>query len=184
MDRRNFLKVAVVGSAAVATGPAVLSLAGCDSTTLKGYLNVVLNSAEKILAITSASDPWFETLSNAIAALQATEASWSGTTTTAAIVSALNALEAVLAVIPVTSQYSALIDLLVTAVETILTTFVKSSDVSPLKATTMHSLQMANPHRGRVTLKSPHILQTKVGAYKSQWNGLVADLGLAQTVKL
>jgi hypothetical protein len=165
-----FLKSAGIGSAAAFAAPSIISIEGCDSSTLKSYLNVVLDSAEKILALSSSGDSWYQTLKDAIDALKGTEASWNGSTAVEAVVSALDTLEAILAVIPVTSTYSSLIDLLVSAVEMILTTFVKTSTTS----VKMMALTKANPHRGRVPLKNPHFLQSKVGAFKSQWNDIVA----------
>lgn len=179
MDRRMFMKSASIGGAIALVAPAALSVEGCtvSSATLKSYLNTVLDSAEKILALSSSTDSWFSTLSNAIAALKATEAQWDGSTAVAAVVSALDTVEAVLAVIPVTSGYSALIDLLVSAIEAILTTFVSTSKTKTVK---FNALAMQNPHRGRVPLKSPHFLQSKPGAFKSQWNTIAGDLGLSQ----
>lgn len=171
MDRRMFLKSSGIGSAAALTFPSLLAVEGCDLATLKSYLNTVLTSAEKILAISSSGDSWYQTLVDAITALKNTEASWDGSTAVTAVVSALDTLEAVLAVIPVTSAYSTLIDLLVSAIELVLTTFVKTS-ATPVK---MMALAQANPHRGRVPLKNPHFLQSKVGAFKDQWNGIVAS---------
>ena len=175
MNRRSFLKSAGIGSVAVVAAPAVLSMEGCtiSSSTLKSYLNTVLESAQKILGLSSSSDSWYADLKAAITALEATESNWDGSTAVSVVVSALDAVEAVLAVIPVTSTYSALIDLLVSAIEMILTTFVKTS-ATPVK---MKALVQGNAHRGRVPLKDPHFMQSKVGAYKSQWNQLASDLG-------
>lgn len=173
MNRRNFMMTASIGGVAALAGPSLLALEGCDSTTLKSYLNAVLDSAEKILALSSSTDSWYADLSAAITALEATESDWSGTTAVAAVISALDTVEAILAVIPVTSAYSPLIDLLVTAIDTILTTFVSTSAI-PAK---IKCLAQANPHRGRVPLKNPHFMQGKVGAYEEQWDDLATDLG-------
>jgi len=175
MNRRMFLKTASIGGAAALAAPGVVSMTGCtvSSSTLKSYLNTVLESAEKILALGSSTDSWYADLSAAITALEATESNWDGSTAVSVVMSALDTLEAVLAVIPATSTYSALIDLLVSAIELILTTFVKTSIV---KVQTK-ALAVSNPHRGRVPLKDPHFLQSKVGAYKAQWNSLATDIG-------
>ncbi len=173
MNRRNFMKSASLGGAASILVPSLLAVEGCDSSTLKSYLNVILKSAESILALSSSTDSWYTTLTNAITALENTESDWNGSTAVSAVVSALDTVEAVLAVIPITSAYSALIDLLVTAIDTILTTFVSTSSI-PAK---VQSLAQANPHRGRVPLKKAHVLQSKVGAYRSQWNELATSLG-------
>jgi hypothetical protein len=58
----------------------------------------------------------------------------------------------------------------------ILTTFVKTS-TTPVK---VKALAQGNLHRGVVPLKDPHFMQSKVGAYKSQWNGLATNLGLTK----
>ena len=178
MNRRSFLKTSGIGGAALMAAPALLSMEGCtfSASTLKSYLNIVLESAKKILGLSSSTDSWYITLSDAITALENTESSWDGSTAVSAVVSALDTVEAVLAVIPVTSAYSTLIDLLVSAIELILTTFVKSS-AAPVK---LKALAQKNEHRGIVPLKDPHFLQSKVGAYKSQWNDLAAGLGLAK----
>jgi hypothetical protein len=176
MNRRNFMKSASFGGAAALVGPSLLTMEGCDISTLKSYLNVVLESAEKILALSASTDTWYTDLTAAITALEATESNWSGTTAVAAVISALDTVEAVLAVIPVTEVYSPLIDLLVSAIETILTTFV--SKTAPARIP--KAMAIANPHRGRVPLCDPHFLQSKVGAYKNQWDGLATDLGLSK----
>lgn len=178
MNRRSFMKDVATGGAVLAVAPAMLSMEGCtfSTSTLKSYLNTVLESAEKILALGSSTDSWYTTLSDAITALENTESSWNGSTAVTIVVSALDTLEAVLAVIPVTSAYSTLIDLLVSAIEVILTTFVKTS-VTKVK---VKALAQANQHRGVVPLKDPHFMQSKVGAYKSQWNDLATGLGLTK----
>lgn len=177
MNRRTFLKSSGIASV-IAVGPSSM-LEGCSTDTLKSYLNVVLDSAEKILALTSSTDSWFVSLTNAIAALKATESSWNFSTAVSSIISALDTLEAVLAVVPVTENYTKLIDLLVSAIELILTTFVKTGKMSVM----VKAVSQNNPHRGAVPLRNPHFLQSKVGAYKSQWNEIAEDNGLA-TAKL
>lgn len=180
MNRRKFLMSSGIGGVAVLASPSLLGVEGCDASTLKSYLNAVLDSAEKILALSSSSDSWYTTLVDAITSLKATESNWDGSTAVDVVVSALDTLEAVLAVIPVTSGYSALIALLVSAIEMILTTFVKTS-VTTVK---VKMLAQANPYRGVVPLKNPHFLQSKVGAYKAQWNNLANGLGILDKVKL
>jgi hypothetical protein len=117
MNRRKFLMSSGIGGVAVLASPSLLAVEGCDLSTLKSYLNAVLESAEKILALSSSSDSWYTTLVDAITSLKATESNWDSSTAVDVVVSALDTLEAVLAVIPVTSSYSALIDLLVSAIE-------------------------------------------------------------------
>lgn len=170
MNRRFFLKTSIPTGVMVAGAPSLLTMEGCDSATLKSYLNTVLDAAEKILALSSSTESWYTTLTKAIAALKATESSWSGSTAVAAIISALDTLEAVLAVIPLTSGYSVLIDLLVSVIDTILTTFVSATAPAAIPK----AMAMANAHRGRIPLKKPHLFQSKVGAFKQQWNELVS----------
>jgi len=178
MDRRVFLKSAGIGGVVALAAPTLLSMEGCtiSSATLKSYLNTVLESAEKILALGSSTDSWYADLSAAITALEATESSWDASTAVTAVVSALDTVEAVLAVIPATSAYSALIALLVSAIELILTTFVKTSSAK----VKVKAITETNPYRGLVPLKGPHFMQSKVGAYRAQWNDLAAGLGLAK----
>ncbi len=169
MNRRKFLKTSALAGALTMASPVFVSLEGCDAATLKSYLNTVLDSAEKILGLSSSTDSWYTELTNAIAALESTETNWNGNTAVAAIISALDTLEAVLAVIPITATFSPLIDLLVTVIETILTTFVSTTQQTAVPK----AIHLANLHRGRVLLKKPHFLQSEVGAYKSQWNEIV-----------
>jgi hypothetical protein len=35
-------------------------------------------------------------------------------------------------------------------------------------------MAMANAHRGRIPLKKPRLFQSKIGAFKQQWNDLVS----------
>ncbi len=176
MNRRTFLKSSATSAAALALAPALLS--GCTASEVEQYLNTVLASGEAILGLTSSNDSWFADLQSAVAALKATEGTWSASTVTAVVVSALNTLDAILAVIPVTASFSPLIDVLTTAIETILTTF-----VAPTTSLTV-KLTASNPHRNKVALKRPHALQSKIGAYKAQWNDLVVGLQLPASARL
>jgi hypothetical protein len=183
ITRRKFFEGAAIGTGTLVLAPAAGTLTGCtiSSSTLKSYLNTVLKCAEDILALSSSSDSWYADLVAAITALEGTESSWDGSTAVTAIVSALDTLEAVLAVIPVTSTYSVLIDLFVSVVEYILEHYVSSSTT---KKVVVKSLASANPHRGRVPLKSPHFLQSQEGAYRGQWNDAVKALGLEDKYKV
>lgn len=173
--RRNFLKSSA--TAIVALPFASTLMVGCSTPELEGYLNAVLQSAESILGLTSSTDSWYNQLVEAINALKATESTWSGATITAAIEAALNAVDAVLAVIPFTAQYSPLIDILTTAIETILSLFFPPTPKAAFKAT-------RNPHSGRVTLKTKGRLQSVSSAYKQQWNDTVVGLQLPVSAKL
>ena len=51
MNRRLFLKTSIPTGVMVAGAPSLLTMEGCDSATLKSYLNTVLDAAEKILAL-------------------------------------------------------------------------------------------------------------------------------------
>ena len=175
MNRRHFLQSSATASIALVAAPSLL--VGCTSSELEGYLNAALQSAESILGLSSANDPWYADLQAAIAALKATESTWTGATVTAAIESALNALDAVLAVIPFTAAYSPLIDLLTTAIETILNLFVKPTPSVAAKAT-------HNPHAGRVPLKAKGFLQSPAKAYRQQWNDAVVGLQLPASAKI
>lgn len=182
MDRRDFMKSAGIGGAVAIAAPTMLAT-GCtiSSSTLKTYLNTVLKALEDILALSSSGDSWYADLTAAITALEQTESSWSGSTAVEAIVSALDTAEAVLAVIPVTSTYSVLIDILVSAIDYILQTYVSSSLPKKLA---VKSLAQANAHRGRVPLKSPHFMQSKVGAFEAQWNDAANGMGLAKKYRM
>jgi hypothetical protein len=172
-----FMKTSAIGGMAIVAAPSMLTMEGCNTAQLEAYLNDVLDSAVKILALTSATDSWYKGLVAAIAALKATESGWSGATATADIISALDTVEAVMAAIPLTAVYSPLVDLAVTAIELILTTFVSTSNPVALPK----ALAMGNPHRGRVALRQPHFLQSRSGAYKSQWDDTAKGLGLTSS---
>jgi len=44
----------------------------------------------------------------------------------------------------------------------------------------LKAITQKNPHRGQIALRSPHFLQSKIGAYKAQWNDLAAGANLKQ----
>lgn len=174
INRRMFLKSSA--TAVIALPLSTTLLEGCTASELEGYLNTVLTAAQNILGLSSSADGWYTDLVDAIAALKATESSWNGTTVVSAVIAALNTVDAVLAVIPFTATFSPLIDLLTTAIETILTTFITTKSMA---------LRMTrNPHAGRTALKVPHIFQTKVGAFKTQWNDIVVGAQLPAATKL
>lgn len=176
LNRRSFLKSSA--TAIVALPFASTLLVGCSSADLKNYLNVALDSLVSILSLTNSTDSWYAGLVSAINALKATEGTWTAGTVTADIEAALKTAEAVLAVIPVTAAYSPLIDLVVTAIDTILSLFVKPSPAVSVKAKT------SNPHRNRVSLKKPGTLQSKIEAYRQQYNDIVVGLQLPATAKI
>lgn len=162
MNRRNFLK----STAAVGVGSLVaFPLVGCDSSNVTNILNTVLNSAEAVLAVAEPNAPWAQQFRDAVTALQAAETQWKAGSAVTIVIAALNTLAAVAAVIPFTATYSPLIDILVAGIDAVLTAIGTGSTPA---------LAGRNARVGRVILKKPHVFQNEVGAYKAQWNEVVA----------
>jgi len=178
MNRRNFLRASGSAGIALLATPLVIGTLGCTEQEVVNYLNTVLAAAKSILSVTVQSDPWYQDLVAAISALEATEGTWNAKTISGIVISALNAIDAVLAVIPITAVYSPLIDIVTTAIETILTLFVPAA----MAASSYKGVR--NPHRGRVALKKPGHFQSDVGAFKQQFNDAVVALQLPASAKI
>jgi hypothetical protein len=176
MNRRTFVRVGTLAGGCTLLVPSLL-LEGCES--IKDLLNVVLASAEAIVKVAEPNASWLSEVSNAVAALEGAESNWEGGSPISIVESALNTLEAVLGVIPLTAVFSPLVDVLVAGIEAVL------NAISPAPSTTAAPAvapraTVANPHRGRVTLKPAHAFQTRAGAYKQQFNAAAKAAGLSQ----
>ena len=163
MNRRAFL----VTGAALAIVPTSLALEGC-TVDLKALLNTVLDSAVAVLKVAGTTVPG---LQEAIAALQAAEASWTSGSPGAVVIDALNTLSDILAVIPTTAVYAPLVAILVAGIEAVLAAFGVTA--------TPAAKAIMNPYHGAAQLNKPHAFQTYQGAYKAQWNTTAAGLGLS-----
>lgn len=162
LNRRLFLKTASATGTILVISPAVL-LDGCTGDSVINLINVALQAAENVLAVVEPGAAWVSDFQAAIAALKTAEASWQAGGAVQIVINALNTLVAVTAVIPLTAAYSPLIDILVAGIEAVL---------AALPASTTTTLSQ-NAHYGHTQLKKPHLLQSKVGAFKQQWNDVV-----------
>jgi hypothetical protein len=163
LNRRLFLKTASATGAIVMISPAALILDGCDGSAVINLINVALQAAENVLAVVEPGAPWVGNFQAAITALKNAETTWQSGGAVQIVIDALNTLVAVTAVIPLTAVYSPLIDILVAGIEAVL---------AALPASTTAKLSR-NPHYGHTQLKKPHLLQSKAGAFKQQWNDVV-----------
>ena len=174
MNRRQLIQRIGIGAAFLATfSTPYLALTGCSGDTIKGVLNVVLNSAKALLGLIAPNSSLYADFSAAIAKLEADEAQWTAGGAIALIEDGLTAVQDVLAVIPVTAIYSPLIAILVAGIEAVLALIPQPTAAAP-------AARRANPYIGQATLTPPHAFQTKAGAYTAQWNKKAVSLGLAQ----
>ena len=173
LNRRQFFKGAAGAAVVVAVSPSLLLVQGCSGSEVEKLLNTVIASGEAILAVAEPDAPWLASLESGLKALQTAEASWVGGGAVALVDDALNTIQGVLAGIPLTAVYSPLVDVLVAGIEAVLAALPSSSVATP-------SARAANPRIGRVALHKPHLLQTRVGAYKAQFNDTAEALGLAK----
>jgi hypothetical protein len=148
---------------------------GCSESQVVGEINTVLTQATNVLAVVDPSNTaLIADLQNGIAALKAAEASWQSGSGVQIVINALNTIEDITAVIPLTAEFSPLIDVLVAGIEVALNALWPSSTLtaavtgtSPAIAMKAHTLQHVNPHKGRVTLSHP-----SAKAFKAQWNAV------------
>lgn len=170
MNRRCFLKSA---SATLLSAPVLLSMEGCNESA-ENVLNTVLEAASSIISVADQGAPWLSAFNNAVQALEGAESAWKAGSPVDVVISALNTLAAVTAVIPVTAAYSPLIDVLVAGIDSVLGLLVPSASARFRLRTT------PNPHQGRVALRKPHLFQTRVGAFKEQYNATAVQCGFPQ----
>lgn len=172
VSRRNFLKAVTTVSVVVGISPSIL-IAGC-AVNAKELLSTIVAQIQAIIKVAAPNVPWLSALQSALTNLQAGIANWDATNIVTDVTSALNTVLAVLSVIPLTEQFSGLIAVLVAGLETVLNVLV------PPSMTAQVVNHLSNPYHGRVTLNKPHIFQTQLGAYKSQWNTEAVKAGLPQ----
>jgi hypothetical protein len=162
MNRREF----VVASAVVAALPAILVEEGCTSTDIKGLVNVVLQSIMAVIEVAEPNAPWLNEMKNVYTALHDALNNWTAGGAVQILIQALNAVVAVCAVIPQTAVYAPLIAVLVAGIEAVL-------NALPISQQPAHMQTAANNNYiGRVALNKPRWYQSRVSAYKEQWNAV------------
>ena len=176
ISRREFAKKSALLAVATAT-LALPGLEGCTGNEVESLINTVADSALNLIAVADPGASWITPLTNAVAALKQAETTWAAGGAVAIIEEALSTVEAVLAVIPITAVYAPLVAILVSGIDAVL----NALPTTPAATAALAKASM-NPYHGRVTLKKPHVFQTKVGAYKSQWNATAKQIGLPHAV--
>lgn len=164
MNRRVLLCRAAVSGAVLLIPPVFLT--GCSDTT--ELLNTVISAVDGVLAVAEPGAAWAVSLQKALSALQSAETTWVAGGPVQVVIDALNTIMAVTAVIPLTAAYSPLIDVLVAGIEAVLEV------LQPTTATANVASRAVgpNPHMGRATIK-PHWFESKVAAFKRQWDAVV-----------
>jgi hypothetical protein len=180
-----FLKgLAAIGTAGrfagmLAIAPVAFVMTACGFS-VTAVLNVIIGAVQGILRI-AGNVPWASELSQALATLQQQIATWKSGGPAALIIDALNTIEAIAAVIPLTKVYSPLIDLLVSAIESIITYFQNQGTSNRLVTFTRPRANVNNLHLGRVPCAKPDKLHpTYEGVLKAQWNALADSLQLSE----
>jgi len=169
LNRREFGQGAAGALALLAIGGTSLSLEGCSASEIESGINAVINGADSVLKVAEPNASWLAPFESAIAALKTAEATWVKGGVVTLVEEALNTLAAIAAVIPFTAVYSPLIDVLVAAIDAVLSLIPQPSVTANAMAA------VPNPHRGRVKLASRSLLHpTLGGAIKHQWNGVCA----------
>jgi hypothetical protein len=185
LDRRKFMSalaaIGVVGRFAgiIALSPVAFMMTAC-SFSVSGVLNVIIGAVQGILTI-AGDAPWATELSAALATLQQQIAAWKTGSPAAIVIDALNTIEAIAAVIPFTAVFSPLIDLLVSAIESVIDYFTSqpANAIAAIRFTHARSTRQTNAHIGRVACAVPDKTHpTYEGALKAQWNALASSLQL------
>jgi hypothetical protein len=148
----------------------ILQTTGCTANQVENNVNAVLSAAQAVLKVAEPNAPWVPQLTAALTVLQQAEASWKGGSSITIVESALNTVAAVASVIPITSAYGPLIDILVAAIDMVLSTIQADNPTVKVKATAPAG---QFNHHGRVQLKKPGAFQNQAGAIKAQWNAAV-----------
>jgi len=179
MNRRSFVRNAAGAAALLSVAPSVL-LTGC-TVDITGLINDVITAGERILRVAEPNAPWLGQLIAALNALTGAELTWKSGGAVQVIEEALATVQDVLAVIPLTAQYSGLIDVLVAGIDAVLEAF--SAQKKPGVAaspTMMAHAAVQNPHRGRVALRKPGLLQSHSQAFRAQFKSTAQAAGLPQ----
>lgn len=162
---------------------------GCTSSSVINEINVSLTQATNILLVADPGSTWVPKLQSAIGALKVAEANWQSGGPVQDVENALNTIVAITAVIPLTAQYSPLIDVLVAGIEIILANLpggaASAVASAPTSGMSDHvAVQVVpNPHLGRVTIKH-HLLHSRVTEFNAAWNDAAKSSGLTNaTIK-
>ena len=174
MNRREALKAGVAGAALAALAPSFL-LGGCTFSA-KGLLNAAIDAALAVLKVAEPGAAWVTEFSAAVTALENAEKSWTAGGAATIVVDALNTLEAITAAIPFTAVYSPLIDVLVAGIEAVMAAMGWTTTATARRYLAADG--RSYPHKKRTSLAEPHFLQTKIGAFKQQWNQVADGLQL------
>lgn len=185
MNRRKFMSaLAALGVAGrfagmIALAPVTLLMTAC-SFSVSGVLGVIIGAVQGILTI-AGDAPWATELSAALTTLQQQIATWKAGGAAAIVIDALNTIEALVAAIPFTAIYSPLVDLLVSAIESVINYFTGQNPNVSIRFTVRRSTTQTNPHMGRVACAAPDKTHPSYeGAIKAQWNALANSLQLAK----
>jgi len=169
MNRREAMKLGGLGAAAAVTGLSFETL-GCNSQNIENLINVILQGTSNVLA-SAGQTAWSAELAKAEQALASAETTWKAGGAVAILTDALNAVEAVTAVIPLTEPYSPFIDVIVTAIESVLALLPATTNVQARP-------MVANAHRGRIAA----FKSARQGA--QQWNKAAEALPALHVAKL
>lgn len=142
MNRREAIKTGLKAGALAATLTGTIAMTGtmtgCTSATIEGEVNVILQGLSNVLAA-AGQTAWSEALAKAEQALATAEATWKAGGAVQILIDALNAVEAVTAVIPVVDAYSPLIDVIVTAIESVLALLPASTKAMAARKANLHA---------------------------------------------
>ena len=153
---------------------ATLPLTGCTPSGVEADVNAVLNGAQNIVAQVDPSAPWLPQFKSAVAEVKTAEATWVAGGAKQDVINALNILAQVTALIPLTAQYSSLVDVLVAGIDVVLTMFGAAPPTAAVGA-------VVNPHEGRVKLKH-RPFGNRAAEFKRQWNDTATKTGLHDAV--
>jgi hypothetical protein len=178
MNRRRFSKQAIAAGAVFGLSPSLLWMEGC-SFNVTNAINAVLNSLLAILKVAESNATWLNTFKDAVTAFEQAETQWKNGSSSAIVTDALNTVEAVLAVIPATAVFSPLIDIVVAAIEAVISAFGSSAQLLSTAQIDKRKVCVNSVHYKATALKGPNLLHpTWTGAYKAQWNSECARLNL------
>jgi hypothetical protein len=151
----------------------ILPASGCSSSNVEADVNAVISATEAVLKVAEPNAPWVAPLTAALNGLEQAESQWKSGSTIAIVEDALNTIASVSSLIPFTAAYSPLIDILVAAIELVITTIQTQSPAAATAKAFQPQGQWS--HSGRITLAKKSLMHpTVIGAIKHQWNLVVA----------
>lgn len=159
---RSLLSTVLICSLFAVTLPTT----GCNSSTVINEINVVLTEATNVLVVAAPGTTWVPQLQSAITALKAAEQTWQNGGSVQTVINVLNTIVAITSVIPLTAQYSPLIDVLVAGIEAVLAALPPS--------TAVNAAVFVSPHVGRVHIKHK-MFHSRTAEFKDAWNAAAAS---------